>query len=151
MRVKIRAATEADVPEIVRISKQSPYTKGVTNPRVVSPDTIARGEMGVAATKQGLIAFVAVRHLVRKPWTTLHYIGVDERYRSQGIGERLVRWVMRNSPHGRIRLISEMSNPRSHGFYQRLGFELTGEGANRSGEPYYIFEATTQSLENTSK
>lgn len=142
--MKVRKATLEDKPEIIRISKMSKFTKGVSNPFVVSTDIYDRGEMGVAeSSRHGIVGFVAVRHLVRKPWTSLHYVGVDERMRSKGVGESLVKWALKTSPHGRIRLISEKANPRSHAFYLRLGFEQTGEGANRSGEPYYVFEVTS--------
>jgi ribosomal protein S18 acetylase RimI-like enzyme len=140
--IHVRTATLADRPEIIRISKQSKYTKGVSNPMFMDDKSFEKGEVGVAFTpKLGIVGFTAVHHLVRRPYTSLYYIGVDERFRSRRIGEHIVDWVLVQSPHSRIRLICEVSNPRAHAFYERLGFTRVGRGANKSGEPYYIFYA----------
>jgi ribosomal protein S18 acetylase RimI-like enzyme len=139
VKAHIRRADREDWPAIVDIAKTSPYTKGVTNPRVVAADTIERGEMAVCEVDDEVVGFVAVRHLVRKPYTSLHYVGVHPEWRSKGIGERLVAWAQRNSPHGTVRLLCEIENKPAHKFYKRLGFERVERGANASGQPYYVY------------
>lgn len=139
MRGRIRRATREDWPAITAIAKHSPYTKGVTNPRVVAPDTIERGEMAVCEAGGKVVGFVAVRHLVRKPYTSLHYVGVDPEWRSRGVGERLVRWAWRKSPHKAVRLLCEIENKPAHKFYRRLGFKQVDRGANAAGTPYYVY------------
>lgn len=138
--MKVRAATLADRDEIIRISKQSKFTKGVSNPMFMDTKSFEKGEVGVAVSAtRGIVGFTAVHHLVRKPYTSLYYIGVDDRFRSRAVGERIVQWVIDSSPHGRIRLICELENPRAHAFYDRLGFSRVGQGANKAGQPYLIF------------
>lgn len=140
MRGRIRRATREDWPAITAIAKHSPYTKGVTNPRVVAADTIERGEMAVCEADGQVVGFVAVRHLVRHPWTKLHYIGVLPEYRSRFVGEHLEKWVMKKSPHGCIRLLCEIENKPAHKFYKRLGYQVVDRGQNSAGTPYFVYE-----------
>jgi ribosomal-protein-alanine N-acetyltransferase len=146
MRASIRRATREDWPAVTAIAKTSPYTKGVTNPRVVAADTIERGELAVCVADGEVVGFVAVRHLVRKPYTSLHYVGVHPEWRSRGVGERLVRWAWKHSPHKTVRLLCEVANKPAHKFYKRMGFKEVRRGANSAGEPYieyFIYEKPT--------
>lgn len=144
--MRVRFATLEDKPEIIRISKQSKHTRGVSNPMFMPDKAFEVGEVGVAEHKGRIVGFVAVHHLVRKPYTSLHYVGVDESARGKGAGERIVRWVMRQSPHDHIRLICDKTNHEAHKFYKKLGFRQTGEGANKAGEEYYVWEVTAEEL-----
>jgi ribosomal protein S18 acetylase RimI-like enzyme len=144
VRGRIRRATREDWPAITAIAKTSAYTKGVTNPRVVAADTIERGEMAVCEADGQVVGFVAVRHLVRHPWTKLHYIGVQPEFRSRGVGEYLEKWAMRTSPHKCIRLLCEVENKPAHKWYRRLGYEVVDRGANSAGQPYLVYERKAQ-------
>lgn len=144
--MKIRKAKLSDKPGIIEVAKQSKYTKGVSNPMFMPDTAFPKGEVAVAIHKDKVIGFTAIHNLVRKPYTSLYYVGVDEKYRSKKVGEQLVKWVMDQSPHSYIRLICEVENERAHKFYERLGFSFTGEGSNKAGEPYYIYECSASEL-----
>ncbi len=137
--MKIRKAKWRDRESIFSIGKQSHHTSGVSNPMFFGKHTIQRGEAAVAEHDGEIYGFVVVRHLVRKPFTSLYYVGVGSAARSRGLGELLVRWALRTSPHGRIRLICDIDNEKAHTFYERLGFQWTDTGMNKSGERYFVF------------
>lgn len=143
MKLRVRRAELEDHDKILAIGKMSPYTKGVSNPMFLDPASYDKGWVAVAEVVKNnravIVGFVVVRNLVRKPYTSLYYVGVHEEARSRGIGERLVEWAYEQSPHQRVRLICEKENERAHEFYERVGYRCVGEGANKAGEPYYIY------------
>lgn len=137
--MRIRLGTPQDLDGIKRIMKQSKHLRGTTSPMFLGKDIYERKELAVAEHKGRLYGYVLIRNLVRKPWTSLHYVGVDESARGRGLGKRLVNWTMRQSPHGLIRLICSKDNIEAHKFYKSMDFVQLGEGANKAGEEYYVF------------
>ncbi len=144
----VRYAQLEDRRAINRIARQSPYTKGAIGQMFMPEIAFHRGEVLVARSRHGqVVGFTAIRHLSQKskPWTSLHYVGIDEDWRGRGIGEALVRRVLAESPHGCVRLKCEVENKRAHRFYKRMGFKRIGKGANRAGVPYYEYELKEES------
>lgn len=145
VKFRIRQAELDEHDRIVKIGATSPYTKGVSNPMFLDEKSYEKGWVAVAearipeSSKSTLLGFVVVRNLVRKPYTSLYYVGVHPAARSKGIGEKLVQWAYEQSPHDRVRLIVEQENERAHSFYENMGFRYIGEGSNKAGEPYRIY------------
>lgn len=137
--MKVRVAKKSDYEGIKQIVKQSKHLWGTLSPMFLAEETWKRKEMAVAERKGRIVGYVLIRNLKRKPWTSLHYIGVDEMHRGTGVGEKLVGWVMEQSPHNLIRLICSKDNEEAHKFYKRLDFVQEGEGSNKAGEEYYIW------------
>lgn len=144
---KVHTATLDDKDGIIRVAKMNKYTKGVSNPMFMNDASFDKGWVGVVRTKSGTVCgFTVVRHLVRYPYTSLYYVGVAPGHQGHGVGLSLVRWVMKHSPHGCIRLICEQENTDSVDWYKRHGFRVIEEGANKANEPYWRFEVNEGEL-----
>lgn len=70
-----------------------------------------------------LVGFCCAPHLIRKPHTSIYYMGVLPEYRQSGAGKALVREALKRSPHGRLELVCEQGNPEGLAFYKALGFK----------------------------
>lgn len=124
-------ATVEDHNQIVAIAKTSPYTKDFSNRVMFSSDAAyEKGWIKIAIQEAQIVGFTCVRHKVRDPETMLYFITVLPDWRSQGIGELLLDEVMRTGPHQLMALNVMKENERAVQFYQRLGFEVTGEAMN---------------------
>ena len=90
-------------------------------------------EVVVAETDGAMIGFVTV-----DPRTFyLDQIVVAPEYWRSGVGATLIAEAMRISPSG-LDLDVNIDNARAIGFYRRLGFLITGVGANPiSGKPVH--------------
>lgn len=134
--MKISKANWEEHKEICTIARLSPYTKGFASGGLRYVDTYyEKGWVLAAYRGKKITGFVCVRHCVRNPHTSVYYIGVLER--RKGLGRALLERVLKDSPHGTIRLISEKENEDGLAFYKRLGFKVEGEGANSAGVPYW--------------
>ncbi len=69
---------------------------------------------------------LAVEYRPTEIW--LGRIELDPRYQSQGIGGRLIRWLIDVAAERKQPLVLEVLevNPRAHAFYLRHGFRETG-------------------------
>lgn len=70
-----------------------------------------------------LVGFCCAPHLIRKPHTSIYYMGVLEQHRQSGAGKALVLFALKESPHGRLELVCEAGNPEGLAFYKALGFK----------------------------
>lgn len=129
--ITLRPAKSEDHDEILKIAKQSKYTKDFSN-RVMfsSDDAYEKGWIRVAEVDGKIVGFTCVRHAKRWPETILYFIGVDDEHKSQGIGEDMIHMVMASGPHSRMRLNVMKDNVRAQQFYERLGFEVSGVAIN---------------------
>lgn len=133
--------------EICRIARQSRYTRDFTSHRFFREsirETYAKGEVGVALELGRVVGFVYVKHLRIKsrPYSVIHYMGVDEAWRGLGIGERLLDWALASSPHKRIQLSCEHSNQPGMKFYEAAGYVAVGGGVygEKTPRPYTRWE-----------
>lgn len=79
-----------------------------------------------------IVGAVLYNHCVRKPQTTIYDLCVDEDYRMQGIGTRLVQKVKTESPHDRL-IAKCPIDLQANQFYQKTGWIKSAEerGKNR--------------------
>ncbi len=69
------------------------------------------------------------------PHWYLFFMGVDINLQGRGIGSRLVTPVLELADRTRTLCYLETPFPRTHAFYQRLGFEITTESHPFRGAP----------------
>jgi ribosomal protein S18 acetylase RimI-like enzyme len=86
-----------------------------------------------------LAAFLYGKHLVRRPYSSLYYMGVDPRHRGTGLGRILVERFAKDSPHGCVQLVCDDVNP-TNDFYRHMGFSVIGSGASKKGVPFTRWE-----------
>lgn len=82
----------------------------------------ARGAVLGAWVRGELVGFCCAPHLVRKPHTSVYYMGVLPEFRQCGAGKALIRHALAASPHGRLELVCEEGNAEGTAFYRALGF-----------------------------
>ncbi len=66
----------------------------------------------------------------------LEFIGASAGARGRGLGSALIDHALEHVTRG-LPIYLESSNPRNLAFYQRHGFEVTGEPPMRSGPPQW--------------
>lgn len=76
----------------------------------------------------------------REPHWYLSTLGVDPARQGQGLGVAVVRPVLEICDRDRVLAWLESTNPRNHGFYRRLGFEVA-EQVPMAGGPTFTFFA----------
>lgn len=62
-------------------------------------------------------------------------VHVDQAWRNQGVGRKMMEWAISRAKERNCRRVQLTTNKRrkdAHRFYQRLGFELSHEGAKRA-------------------
>jgi ribosomal protein S18 acetylase RimI-like enzyme len=136
----IRYAVVEEHREILGVAKQSKYTRDYSNMIFSSTQNYENNDTAIYTLRNKIIAFTNYRHLVRKPTTTLYFIGVDKEHQSKGLGEKLLHWAVTNSPHKHLTFKVSKDNEGAIKFYQRIGAEILDEGAFKSGEEYFIFQ-----------
>ncbi len=94
--------------------------------RLLFPGTAAGLFEGFAATRE--------LHPAEPHWY-LVFAGVDPSVQGQGIGERLLAPVLESADQTGTLCYLETPFPRTHAFYRRLGFEVTGEAHPFVGAP----------------
>ena len=124
----IRRATIQDHDRLVKLAKQSKYTKDFSNAVMFSsPAAYDKGWIWLAENAQGeAVGLACVRHKSREPKTMLYFVVVDERERGHGIAFDLLKVVMQNAPHSRMQL-NVMKDNEALKFYQKHGFQIVGE------------------------
>jgi ribosomal protein S18 acetylase RimI-like enzyme len=122
----VAADYDADHKTIVRLARQSPFTRSLS---VRYIDTYYhRGEVGKLVRYSGLsndwetVGFILVRHCVRRPYTSVYYVVVDEQHRGRGLGGRLLDWAEGQSPWTETRLGVDERNDGARRYWERLGF-----------------------------
>lgn len=123
--IVISLATWEDHKPILKLSKQSPYTKTLGDVRYIQ-EYYAKGWMLKAEQRGEIVAFACIRHCLRNPYTTIYYLGVTESCRGKGVGRRLEMEIENNSPHEEIRLGIEEDNKQGQAFWIALGFVASG-------------------------
>lgn len=117
--MSVRYATISQHKDLVRLSKTSPFTKTFCDVRYIA-EYYQRGWIGVTDCGQG---FICLRHCSRSTWTTIYYVTVAPEARGKGLGQQLVAWAERDSPHGELRCGVEKENIDARLFWARQGFQ----------------------------
>jgi len=118
---------DRDAKQIGEVAGHSPYTRHFRSPWYCNRGAFGSGFVVVAEIRGGnIVGFASVRHKKRIPETELDILGVHTDFRSYGIGERLVAFVMEQSKWRSIVLNVKNDNPRAIAFYKRLGFQTEG-------------------------
>jgi len=146
MSVIIRTATQADLPDIVRLLSEDEFCNGRENYRLPLPDCytsafaavtaspdvillVAENELGVVGCLQGTFTpGISQRGATR---ATLEAVMVDRRCKNQGIGAKLVQTAITHARARHCRFVQLTSNKGridAHRFYERLGFQKSHEG-----------------------
>jgi GNAT superfamily N-acetyltransferase len=142
----IRDATEADLPQLVALlaqlapdvpdredtSSPLPYEYHMTLRRIL--ETPGQHVFVLVEGKKivGSLALAITPNLSHKatPWAIIENMVVDEKSRSKGYGELLIRHAIEEARKAGCYRVSLTSNKRrtdAHRFYERMGFERTHE------------------------
>jgi len=82
----------------------------------------------IVRNEEGRIVGVGRLHAVDDASAQVRFMGVDERYRSQGVGRALLVYLEHAAMRRGLRRI--VLNARSNvvGFYEKLGYRVVGDG-----------------------
>lgn len=125
--LKTTKASFSDDSAVCLIAKQSPYTRDFTSHRFFRANIESdyeKGFVGIVKLHGPILGFVYCKHLVRKPMSVIHYMGVDEDRQKCGVGRALLTWALKTSPWGRVELSCEHRNEGAMKFYEHAGLEL---------------------------
>ena len=144
--VKLRQAVHSDLEKIVQLifeddlgSKRECYKRPLplgyeaafaeiqSDPR--SQLLVADFQGKVVGTFQ--ITFITYLTYGGRTVAQLEAVHVDKEYRSQKVGEFMMKWAIdeaRNRQCHRIQLTTNKLRSRAHRFYERIGFKPTHEG-----------------------
>lgn len=125
--ITIRPAGESDIPEIKKIADANKRYLGFTK-GVILVASIAKTELHVAVLEKRIVGFIRW-HKRRDDWITVYELCVDETYRKQGIGRKLMDAI----GNGLVKLKCHFDNPAMQ-FYKRLGFKVVSSEITKGGK-----------------
>lgn len=145
--VRIRDATEADLPRIVDLLQQESLgDERREDPGPPLPEAYTRAFRDIASdprqrllvaevegTVVGTFVFIIIPNLSYRgrPVAQVENVVVDEPWRGRGVGEAMMRWAIdeaRRAGCFRVQLTSNKARRDAHRFYRRLGFVASHEG-----------------------
>jgi predicted N-acetyltransferase YhbS len=144
VEARLRAAKPPDAPRISELIDQLGWS--------VSPDAVV-AELSAAPTTEvvvadfgdqviGLIAITTRRQFQRAGnLITIDTLVVDEKYRSQGVGQQLMNAAFEAATRAgaqAVELVSHIRRVGARRFYERLGFEVAAN--------YFVTELEPRSL-----
>jgi len=143
--MNILIAQWKDDSKIQKIAKQSKFTRDFCSILFVRQNIRAwykEGVVGKAVNAKGeILGFICAKHLIRKPHTTIYYMGVALEHRGKGVGKRLLQWALKQSPWGKLQLVCEEGNAEGSKFYDALGFQVVDRGVvGKAERPYRRME-----------
>jgi N-acetylglutamate synthase-like GNAT family acetyltransferase len=139
--IKIRKASEQDIPRIVEL-----YEELTEEKIIVSPESLKHvfmqiesmpGHWLLVADEDGLVIGTVLLQIVphlshnAHPWGIVENMVVDSRYRRRGIGWILIdriKEICREAGCYKIQLLSHKKRLEAHRFYHSLGFEDSALG-----------------------
>ena len=141
----VRAASISEHEKIMKVARQSKYTRDFSNHIFSSEQNYNNGWIGVYKRKGGrtILGFICLRHAVRKKETVVYQLGVDEDSRRSGIGRELIEWAMHTSPYKVVSLNVDKENSEAIKFYRKIGFRKVGEGVWKNGHEYITMKWRT--------
>lgn len=127
----IRNATfKGDHDRILAISQEHPDLNKFRDRRIFSPDeAYDSGWIRVAETDYGeVVGFTCARRLIRKPQTSLYFIGITTKWRNKGVGTKLMNDLEKRSNHEwsdkSIRLKVTPTNHNAVDFFLHRGYKF---------------------------
>ncbi len=132
--ITIRTAVVEDHNEILKVAKQSKYTKDFSNTVMFSsPEAYAKGWIRVAEEDGKVVGFTCIREKVRQPETVLYFITVDKDTKGKGVGKLLIQDIIDRTRHNTLALNVAKDNAEAKQFYDTLGFVVAGESLAGKG------------------
>jgi GNAT superfamily N-acetyltransferase len=146
MNLKFRQATREDLPEIVRMLSDD--FLGLTRERYENPlpesylkafeeiDADKNNELIVAENDGKIIGTLQITFTPSISFqggkrATVESVRVDEKYRGQGIGKEMMKWVIERAKKENcisMQLTTNSERTDAHRFYENLGFERSHLG-----------------------
>ena len=140
----IRTATEKDVPEMLQFIRElAEFEHGLDEVTVTEEDLLNDGFGGnklfdcLVAERDGISLGIAVYFYTYSTWNGkclyLEDLIVKEKYRSQGVGEVLMKELIGIAKKEKVNRMSWQVlgwNVEAHKFYKRLGASLDNEWLN---------------------
>lgn len=130
MNISIDLATTADAIPVATMTKrwvEAGLPHSWTRRRIVNHIHNPNSIVAIARDKDLIVGF-AIMHF-RDDSAHLNLLAVEQAYRRNGIGSRLIEWLEESSRVAGVRFISlevRSSNHRALSFYSRLGYRETG-------------------------
>ncbi len=149
----IRSATQADVPAIVRLladdalgRQRELYVDPLPPSYYAAFERISAdanqllvvlevGDAVVGSLQITFIPYLSRRGSLR---ALVEAVRIDSSYRSQGLGERLMRWAIEQARErgcNLMQLTTDVTREDAHRFYKRLGFVPSHVGMKLPLEP----------------
>lgn len=155
--IQFREATRKDLPEIVRLLSDDPLgsqrevnTSPLPKTYYSAFEAIERDSNNelVVAELSGLV--VGMLQLTFIPYVSycgswralIEGVRVDHKFRSRGIGQKLISWAVERSNERDCRVVqltSDRARPEAIRFYERLGFVASHEGLKLHLSPTYRY------------
>ena len=142
--VKIRRATDKDIPGILELYRQLSFNPGdYKKPpvedckKVMATATKVPGYSLLVAEENSQVVGTTVLAILpgfahgTAPFAVIEYVVVDEKRRSQGIGKLMMEYCLARAREAgcyKVMLTSDKRRERAHKFYRSLGFEASAEG-----------------------
>lgn len=143
----VRAAIESDIPRILELYRQLAITAAPAEQkpkpslkdyrRVFDRIAAVSGLELLVAEEEGEVAGSLVLFIAPNlshnglPWALVENVIVDQKYRRQGMGQRLMDYAIARAKKAgcyRIGLSSDKRRKDAHRFYRSLGFEASSHG-----------------------
>ena len=136
--MQVRPATEADLPEILRMlldDRATPsdeadpgdpcYAQALREMQASQVSCTYVAEVDGRVVGTFMLSFL--RHLMRRGTLVaqIEAVRIDGPQRGRGLGGRMMRWALdeaRRRGCSRVQLTSNLARKDAHRFYQRLGF-----------------------------
>jgi GNAT superfamily N-acetyltransferase len=144
MNVRVRTATEKDIPFILELYQQLSLVPGdYPKPSLEQCRNILRkmkelhGYELLVAEESGKVVGTTVLAVLpgfahgTSSFAVAEYLVVDEKYRRQGIGKLLMSYCINRAKKSgcyKIMLTSDNRRKDAHRFYLSLGFETSAQG-----------------------
>ena len=138
----IRDARPEEAPALAALQRRSAdvweeyRAQLAANPDAIEPPhrAIADGRVRVAADASGRLLGFSVVLPIRDGRCELDDLFVEPEWMRRGVGRLLVADLTARAPAAGASHVDVIANPNALAFYERLGFETTGQASTRFGE-----------------
>lgn len=121
--MKIEIASFKDKNAIAKIALEHKDTRSFNSPIYSGERSFSSGMVIKAMVANKIVGFACFRHLIRKPYTSVYFMGVTKDFRRSGIGKKLLLHIVKNSPRKAVRLLVDNDNDTAVKFYKSLSFK----------------------------
>ncbi len=135
MNISFRIANTSDAPAVNELAKQLGYDNEVvdTTSYIQNLQDSLTEELIVAEYQETVIAWMQLSYMLRAEsgyFIEITGLVVDERYRSAGIGNKLIEYAKEyciQKGLNKLKVRTNIVRQRTHAFYERSGFILRKE------------------------